>query len=120
MNKALILIIKNYQVLCNGVMYNSDFTYLVDPFSIKSYSIYQIVAFGLVASPTLFTKYCKNFNKNIINLSTKLILLTFIISYIGGFLIYSLLNYYYGINIEQNATFTLNIIYPVLLHIIIY
>lgn len=103
-----------------SVMYNSDFTYLVDPFSIKSYSVYQILAFGLVASPTLFTKYYGNFNKNIINLSIKLILLTFIISYVGGFLIYSLLTYYYGINIEQNATFTLNMIYPILLHIIIY
>jgi magnesium-transporting ATPase (P-type) len=103
-----------------GVMYNSDFTYLVDPFSIKSYSVYQILAFGLVASPSLFTKYFKNFNKNIINLTIKLILLTFIISYIGGFLIYSLLTYYYGNDIEQNATFTLNIIYPVLLYIIIY
>ena len=34
--------------------------------------------------------------------------------------IYSLLTYYYGNDIEQNATFTLNIIYPILLHIIIY
>ncbi len=102
-----------------GVMYNSDFTYLVDPFSIKSYSIYQILTFASVASPTLFSKYCENYNKNIINLSTKLILLTFIISYIGGFLLYSLLSYYYDNDIEINATFTLNLIYPILLNIII-